>query len=133
LAKIAGVAVSVRAVLKDAKLDGGMRAELKKRLQVLDARWILTEFEAVRLLASVAEMRFIWVESEIQPLARKRLIELGESLNARDQPALASALAKNVLGRYAEGKDAFNLSASDVEKLKQFAANADRRFVAPRD
>jgi hypothetical protein len=133
LAKIAGEAESVRAEIEDAKSDSGKRSALNKRLHVLDARWILTEFEAVRLLASVAEMRFIWVESEIQPLARKRLIELGESLNARDQPALASGLAKNVLARHAEGDDPFKLSEADVAKLKQFAAEADRRFVAPRD
>ncbi len=133
LATIAGEAESVRAELEDAKPNAGKRAELKKRLHELDARWILTEFEAVRLLASVAEMRFIWVESEIQPLARKRLLDLVESLLERDQPALASGLVKNVLARHAEGGDAFELGEADVAKLKQFAAEADRRFVAPRD
>jgi hypothetical protein len=133
LAKIAGEAESVRAQIEEAKSNAGKRAELNKQLHELDARWILTEFEAVRLLASVAEMRFVRVESEVPPLARKRLLDLVESLLERDQPALASGLVKNVLARHAEGNDAFNLSIGDVEKLKQFAANADRSFVAPRD
>ena len=72
-------------------------------------------------------------ESEIQPLARQRLLDLVESLLERDQPALASGLVKNVLARHAEENDAFDLGIGDVERLKQFAANADRRFVAPRD
>jgi serine/threonine-protein kinase len=133
LAKIAGEAESVRAEIEDAKSSGGKRAELNKRLHELNARWILTEFEAVRLLASVAEMRFVWVEAEIRPLARERLLELVESLLERDQPALASGLVKNVLTRHAGGRDAFELGEGDVAKLKQFAAEADRRFVAPRD
>lgn len=133
LAKIAGETASVRASMEDARSNAGNRAELTKRLQELDSRWIVTEFEAVRLLASVAEMRFIRVESEIQPLARKRLFDLIQSLLERDQPALAKGLVKNVLARQEEGKDAFKLSISDVEKLKQFDANPGRGFVAPRD
>ena len=133
LAKIAGEAESVRSEIEDLKSNAGKRVELTQRLQELDARWIVTEFEAVRLLASVAEMRFIRVESEIRPLARRRLFDLIESLLERDQPALAKGLVKNVLDRHEGGKDAFNLSISDVEKLKQFDANAGRGFVAPRD
>ena len=133
LAKIASEAAKVRASIDDAKSGAGTRAELNKRLQDLNARWIVTEFEQVRLLASVAEMRFVRVESEIQPLARKRLFDLIESLLQRDQSALASGLVKNVLTRHSEGKDAFKLSTSDVERLKQFDANPSQGFVAPRD
>jgi serine/threonine-protein kinase len=133
LARIAGEAEGVRAAIEDTKSNGSKRAELDKRLRELDARWILTEFEALRLLVSVAEMRFVWVESEIQPLARKRLMDLVASLIERDQPALAKGLIENVLDRHSAGSSALKLGESDVAKLKQFAAEADRRFVPPRD
>lgn len=133
LAKLAGESESVRADLEDGKTNGAKRAELNKQLHELDARWVLTEFEALRLLVSVAEMRFVWVESEIQPLARQRLMDLVESLLERDQPALAKGLIENVLERRAAGDKALELGDDDVAKLKQFAAKADQRFVAPRD
>lgn len=133
LAKIAGEAESVRAAVGDGKSNASKRAELNKQLHELDARWVLTEFEALRLLVSVSELRFVWVESEIQPLARKRLMDLVESLIERDQPALAKGLIENVLERRSEGDSALQLSDGDVAKLKQFAAKADQRFVAPQD
>lgn len=132
LAKIAAAAESARGRADDPKTPAAGRAASRKELQELDARWILTEFEAQRLLASVAELRFVWVESEIRPLARKRLFDLIESLIQRDQPALASGLVANALARHQDGSGALELSEEDVARLKQFAAAADRRFVVPR-
>jgi hypothetical protein len=132
LAEVAGDAETVRARIKDEKASPTRKAELRKDLEQLDTRWIVTEFEALRLLASVAELRFIKVESEIQPLARKRLFDLIESLIERDHPALASGLISNVLARHHEGRNAFALSDEEVDRLKQFAEEADRRFVVPR-
>lgn len=132
LAEVAGDTETVRANIKDEKASPARKAELRKDLEQLDARWIVTEFEALRLLASVAELRFIKVESEIQPLARKRLFDLIESLMERDQPALASGLIANVLARHHEGRDAFALSEEEIIRLKRFAEEADRRFVVPR-
>jgi hypothetical protein len=132
LAKIAAETESVRGRLDDPASDSAERAELRKKLRQLDARWLLTEFEAQRLLASVAELRFEKVESEIQPLARERLFDLIESLNERDQPAMASGLIENVLAQHHEGKSALGLEEADLARLKQLAAEADRRSVVPR-
>jgi len=132
LAEVAADAETARAHLKDEKTAPSKKAELRKDLAQLDARWIVTEFEALRLLASVAELRFVKVESEIQPLARKRLFDLIGSLMERDQPALASGLIENVLARHREGRDAFALSEEEIARLKRFAEDADRHFVVPR-
>jgi hypothetical protein len=132
LAEVAADAETVRAHIKDEKASPARKAELRKDLEQLDTRWIVTEFEALRLLASVAELRFIKVESEIQPLARKRLFDLIESLLERDQPALASGVISNVLARHHEGRNAFALSDEEIARLKRFAEEADRRFVVPR-
>ena len=132
LAEVAGDSGAARAGLEDAKASPARKAELRKDLEQLDARWIVTEFEALRLLASVAELRFVKVESEIQPLARKRLFDLIESLMERDEPALASGLISNVLARHHEGRDVFALNEEEIDRLKRFAEEADRRFVVPR-
>lgn len=133
LARIAAESESVRVRIDDSKTSQSQRADLKKELYRLDSRRILTEFEALRLLTSVAELRFVRVESEIQPLARKRLTDLIESLLQRGQPALAGGLVENVLARHAEGTDGLDLGEDDIARLKQFAAEADRRFVSPRN
>lgn len=117
----------------DRKSPPKTREELDKELHKLNARWVLTEFEALRLFASVVELRFVWVEPEIQPMARKRLVDLIESLIERDQPALAAALIDTVLARRADGSCAFAFGEGEVERLKQLAAEADRLFVAPRE
>jgi serine/threonine protein kinase len=132
LAEVAGDAETVRSNIKDEKTSPARKAELRKDLEQLDARWIVTEFEALRLLASVAELRFVKVESEIQPLARKRLFDLIGSLMERDEPALASGLISNVLARHHEGRDVFELNEEEIAQLKRFAEEADRRFVVPR-
>jgi serine/threonine-protein kinase len=132
LAEVAGDSGAARAGLEDAKASPARKAELRKDLEQLDARWIVTEFEALRLLTSVAELRFVKVESEIQPLARKRLFDLIESLMERDEPALASGLISNVLARHHEGRDVFALNEEEIGRLKRFAEEADRRFVVPR-
>jgi hypothetical protein len=132
LAEVAGDSGAARAGLEDAKASPARKAELRKDLEQLDARWIVTEFEALRLLTSVAELRFVKVESEIQPLARKRLFDLIGSLMERDEPALASGLISNVLARHHEGRDVFELNEEEIARLKRFAEEADRRFVVPR-
>jgi hypothetical protein len=115
--------------MDDPKTPAGKRPALKRELQELDSRWVLTELEVQHLLVSVAELRFVRVESEIPPLARERLFDLIGSLLARDQPALAQGLIENVLQRREEGRSAVALSEADVARLKQFAAEAERRFL----
>jgi serine/threonine-protein kinase len=129
LAKLAAAAETVRGQMDDPKTPAGKRPALKRELQELDSRWVLTELEVQHLLVSVAELRFVRVESEIPPLARERLFDLIGSLLARDQPALAQGLIENVLQRREEGRSAVALSEADVARLKQFAAEAERRFL----
>lgn len=127
LADIAAQAEDVRGQLKDPGTR--KRAELTQQLKQLDARWVMTEFEAMRLLVSVAELRFEWVEEEIRPLARKRLFVLLDSLIARGQATLAGGLIETLLQRHASRTSALDFSKDDIARLKQFAAEAQRRSV----
>ncbi len=131
LVKIAGEAETARSQLESTEIDAKERATLKKELNRLDARWIVTEFEALRLLASVTELRFVKVESEIHPLARERLLTMVKSLIERKQPALASGLIDTVLARYHAGSNALGLRKHDVAQLKQLAGEADSHVIAP--
>jgi hypothetical protein len=133
LAEIAAQTEAVRGQLDEIPSGDEGRVELDKQRQKLNARWILTEFEALRVLASVAEMRFVWVESEIRPMARKRLLGVVSSLIERDHPALAAALIDSVLARHKDGSSGLELSDADVAQLKAFAVEADERFLAPKE
>jgi predicted Ser/Thr protein kinase len=116
----------------DRKEQPKTQGELEKELHKLNARWVLTEFEALRLLVSVVELRFVWVEPEVQPAAKKRLFQLIASLIERDQPALASALVDTKLARHLQGRSAFDFSADEIKELKKLGEEADKLFVAPK-
>lgn len=131
LVKIAGEAESARSQLQEPGTGARDREALHQRLERLDARWIVTEFEALRLLASVTELRFVKVESEIHPLARERLLKMVKSLNERDQPALAGGLIDTVLARYSAGNNLLGLRQHEIAQLKQLAAEAEGRAPRP--
>lgn len=129
LVKTAAEMETARSQLDAPELDAARRAALTNTLQRLDARWIVTEFEALRLLASVSELRVIKVESELHPLARQRLFNLVRSLIERGQPALACGLIDTVLASHRHGHNALRLGEPDLAQLKQFARQAESRVI----
>lgn len=129
LTEIAAEVEGVRGKLEKPETEAEERTKLEKELHRLNSRWLLTEFEALRLLSGVAELRFVWTESEVRPLARKRLFEVIRSLIERGQPAMAGGLIETVLQRHQDGSSALGLRKEDIAQLKRLAREADQLFV----
>lgn len=131
LVRTAADADMARRKLAAGSTDATRRRALEQELQQLDARWIVTELEILRMLSSVTELRFIHVESEVQPLARSRLLEVTRSLIEREHPALAAGLAETVLTRLRDGSNPLGLRESDLVELQHLAAEANRHISNP--
>ncbi len=80
-------------------------------------------------LSSVAELRFIRTDSNIRPLASKRLMSVVEAAIDRGQPSLAEAMIATLLERAVEGTLANPLSEEDIQRLRQLAESAKSPLV----
>lgn len=105
-------------------LSGTERMRVNSELKVNDARWILAQFEAHRILNSVTELRFIRSDPGIHMLARQRLITAIEACIDRGNPALGEAVIATYLERATEGTLSSPLSESDLERMRKLADKA---------
>lgn len=113
-----------RAQLATAGLTETERARVNSELKVNDARWILAQFEAHRILNSVAELRFLRSDPGIHHLARQRLVTAIEASIDRGNPALGEAVIATYLERAAEGTLVSPLSDIDLERMRKLADKA---------
>lgn len=106
------------------KLSEEKRARGTHELTIIEARWLLGQFEALRMLTSVSDLRFFRTDSEITSLSRKRMITVIESAIDRGRPALAEAMIDTLLERKEEGTLASPLTDEDIHFLKRLADQA---------
>ena len=107
------------------------RDQLAYELNIVEARWLLGQFEALRVLTSVADLRFIQTESEIIALSRTRMMMTIESAVDSGRPALAEAIIATLLERRAEGSIVNPLTEEDLHLLQRFAEEAKNTKPLP--
>ncbi|MCH7224829.1 serine/threonine-protein kinase [Haloferula sp. A504] len=112
--------------LADAELSESERASIAREVTVIDSRWLLGQFDALRILSSVTELRFISTDSEIGPLMRRRLLTVIDTAIKNGKPMFAEALIANLLERHRDGTLARPLSEADVELFERLAAEASQ-------
>ena len=112
--------------LADAELSESERASIAREVTVIDSRWLLGQFDAVRVLNSVSELRFISTGSEIGPLVRRRLLTVIDTAIENGKPMFAEALIANLLERHRDGALARPLSEADVVLFERLAAETSR-------
>jgi serine/threonine-protein kinase len=105
-------------LLEDHDLPEAERARITHELDIIDARWLLGQFEALRVLTSVGDLRFIQTDSHIRPLARKRMISVIETAIERGRPALAEAMIDTLLEREEEETLTDPLTTEDIQLLE---------------
>ena len=107
------------------------RARIKHEIAIIDSRWILGQFEALRLLNSVSELRFIRTSSEIEPLTRERLLSVINASIDRGKPAIGEAIISTLLERDSEGTLDRPIPKADIELLKRMAVEASNKALLP--
>jgi serine/threonine protein kinase len=107
------------------------RDKLAHELNIVQSRWLLGQFEAFRVLTSVADLRFIQTESEIIALNRQRMIMTIESAIESGRPALAEAIIATLLERRAEGTIVNPLTEEDLRLLQRLAEHAKNAKPLP--
>ncbi|MCP5532802.1 MAG: serine/threonine protein kinase [Akkermansiaceae bacterium] len=97
---------------------------IRHELDVTNARWVLGQFDALRILSSVGELRFIRTSSEVHPIVRERMLTVIHTAIERKRPALAEGMIATLLERNEEGTLANPLSPEDVKLLGSLAKQA---------
>ena len=82
------------------------------------------QFDALRILSSVGELRFIRTSSEVHPIVRERMLTVIHTAIERKRPALAEGMIATLLERNEEGTLANPLSPEDVKLLGSLAKQA---------
>ena len=131
LAELEEEAKPLGSQLADEGLPEAERARITHKLGIIDSRWLLGQFEALRVLDSVAELRFISTNSDIQPMARKRQLAVIKASIDRGKPALAEAAIATLLERHEDGTLATPLSDEDIRLLKRLADRAANPAALP--
>jgi hypothetical protein len=121
----------LREQLASDSLDPAERNRLDHELQIRNSRWLLTEFAALRTLGSVAELRFIRVDRQVEDRYRMRLFRLIETALERESPAFAAALIDTVLTHAEEQEQGFEWSAADLGRLRELSVRARRMAGLP--
>jgi serine/threonine protein kinase len=114
----------LRRQLAARQLPDRERARILDQLEINDSRWILAQFEAYRVLNSVAELRFIRTNSNIQPMARQRLMAAIAATIDRGHTTLGAAIIATYLERADEQTLTSPLSRSDRQNLLKLAEKA---------
>ena len=131
LAELEQESETLRSKLANPDLEESERIRINHEIGIQDSRWVLGQFEALRILNSVAELRFIKTSSEIQPLTRQRLLSVIHASIDRGKPALAEALIATLLERNEEGTLPRPIPEEDVRLLKRLAADASSAHSPP--
>ena len=105
--------------------------QLAHELKIVETRWLLGQYEAFRVLTSVADLRFIQTESEIISLSRRRMMMTIESAVDSGRPALAEAIIATLLERKAEGTLVNPLTEEDLHLLTRLADEAKNTKLLP--
>ncbi|MCU0751440.1 MAG: serine/threonine protein kinase [Akkermansiaceae bacterium] len=124
LAELETESKNLQSKLAEPDLQESERVRTNHEIGIIDSRWVLGQFEALRVLNSVSELRFIRTSSKIQPLTRQRLLSVIHASIDRGKPALAEALIATLLVRNEEGTLEKPLTREDVKLLKRLAADA---------
>lgn len=95
-----------------------------ERMEVNQARWILAQFEAHRVLNSVTELRFIRKDPAIVALARQRLVTTVEESIERRQLALGQAVIATLIERSDEGMLTTPLTSAERKVFLDLSAKA---------
>jgi serine/threonine protein kinase len=117
--------------LKSPDISEAERIQLTHELTIVEARWLLGQFEAQRVLASVADLRFIQTESEIIALSRKRMMTTIQAAVDSGRPALAEAIIATLLERREEGTLVNPLTEEDLRLLQRLADQAKNTKPLP--
>lgn len=107
------------------------RSRLRREQDIADSRWVLGQFEAMRVLQSVNDLRFLRTNTAIVPLVRERLLNVIETAIERKKPALAEALIETVLERNEEGALENPISPEDLALFKRLANDARKTAPPP--
>jgi serine/threonine protein kinase len=131
LAELETESKTLRSKLAESDIKEPERARIIHEISIVDSRWILGQFEALRVLNSVSELRFIKTSSEVEPLTRERLLSVINASIDRGKPAIGEAIISTLLERDSEGTLVRPIPKADIELLKRMAAEASNKAFLP--
>jgi serine/threonine protein kinase len=118
LAELTSEADELRSHLATGEFEEAERKLLEFEITMIESRRLIAEFEAIRLIAQIAELRFIRDDPKIWDEARERLFGLIEHSYHVERPGFGLAVIESLLERQEEGTAALPLSSADIDKLK---------------